>query len=1336
MDAGKPAPWTVTVTNTGTATATGIDAQLDVAGTPATLNGTPASITPGQTVTLTASTPTPAATTSTRTGSLQLTWSDATGNPAQFGPIGGAATVVSRPASALSVLKYVDDTSGAALPADQLQYHVAIENTGNETLTGVTLTDPIDTNSRLVPGTVTATAGTVTSGNTAGDTTVGVDIGDLAAGAQVTVILRVSVADAAPGTTQISNQAAVTSDQTGPVPSDDPTVPGATDPTITPIHTTGTGGGPTNPPPGPTLDGCDPAEGATITDPTTATCTLSPQPGTTVTSWTLTATPVGAPTSETRTLSSGTGTTVTGVLDPTVLDNGQWNLGVTATGSDGGTSTTESMMVVYGRLKLGRLHVTYTDMSVPVAGIPITINRTYDTLDRLHQGAFGQGWTLDLANFRAQTDRPLGEGGWTQTQCGSIIGDPITCLHDTAVHKVTVTWPDGRTETFDLTPKASPPGFTFLNTVAYTPEAGDTSTLEPAPDDQFVMFAGTDNLYVPLTDQVYDPRSFVLVAKDGTRYTIDRTSGLTSAVTVDGHSITVSPDGVTSSAGPSISFQRDSAGRITQVTGPTGDTRGYHYDTDGNLTGYTNGRGQTQTYSYAPGHYLTAIPGGVAQPSQTISFGPDGRVQSITDANGRTTQVSFDLGARTQTVTSPAGDLTTVTTYNPLGDADTISRIGDGQVARTSYTHDPQGRVTSTIDPDGHHSTNTYDTLGNLVSATDAAGVTTKTSYNTLAEPVDTTVGGVVVEHRSYDTQGHLLTDGRPGRTPTSYTYAGGLPATVTDPSGATTTLSYDANRFLSVVSSPAGLVIRVNDAAGRVTSVFDPSGARTGFGYDADGNLTALVGDNGHAQSWNYDAAGEVVSATDKNNRVTRYTYDPSGNLTRSVDRNGAATTYGYDADGRVDQVTIPGAATSIADDAFGRPVSMANPDATVTLSWTLGGRLASETTHYAASAVPDQTVTYVTNGVGQPTSITGQGSTTTYGYDTQGRLATVADSIAGNFGYTYDPASGQLATLSRPNGVDDHLRFDANQRLVARDALNASGDTLNLADYTYNSAGLRDSMTDPTGTHTYTYDANGRLTAVSNPAGSGQVDEAFSYDALGNRTSWNDNPASVVSYNQADQLTGDATTTYGYDNEGNLVSARDRASGATTRYTWDANHQLRTITNPDGTTVSYGYDPLGRRITTTDPGGTSYDVWAGANLRAVVDRSGTVTTRLVTTATVNDTLAITTGGTTTYPLADGLGSTTATTNPTGQVTTRTTYSAYGVPNTPNPTSIAGYTGTQQDPTGLDYNRARYYNPTTGTFLSQDPANPSTRTGTPTEIRLATPTRPASSSPKKRLPR
>src|SRR5690606_37479395 len=52
--------------------------------------------------------------------------------------------------------------------------------------------------------------------------------------------------------------------------------------------------------------------------------------------------------------------------------------------------------------------------------------------------------------------------------------------------------------------------------------------------------------------------------------------------------------------------------------------------------------------------------------------------------------------------------------------------------------------------------------------------------------------------------------------------------------------------------------------------------------------------------------------------------------------------------------------------------------------------------------------------------------------------------------------------------------------------------------------------------------------------------------------------------------------------------------------------------------------------------------------------------------------------------------------------------YDPYGNPlgsyNNASATSNLGFTGEFTDPSGLQYLRARYYNPGTGTFISQDP--------------------------------
>jgi RHS repeat-associated protein len=75
-------------------------------------------------------------------------------------------------------------------------------------------------------------------------------------------------------------------------------------------------------------------------------------------------------------------------------------------------------------------------------------------------------------------------------------------------------------------------------------------------------------------------------------------------------------------------------------------------------------------------------------------------------------------------------------------------------------------------------------------------------------------------------------------------------------------------------------------------------------------------------------------------------------------------------------------------------------------------------------------------------------------------------------------------------------------------------------------------------------------------------------------------------------------------------------------------------------------------------------------------------------------------------YYLADGLGSTMATTDASGNVVNTYAYDPYGATTSstgsqPNPYQFAGQA---TDSTGLQYLRARYYDPATGTFLSSDP--------------------------------
>jgi uncharacterized repeat protein (TIGR01451 family) len=125
------------------------------------------------------------------------------------------------------------DGDGAPSPGDTLQYAVTITNMGSTAASGVTFKDTPDPNNTLIAGSVQTTQGTVISGNAAGDTSVEVDVGLMPAGSTVTVTFWATIDDTIPvGTTQLSNQGQVSSDQLPDEPTDDPNTPLEDDPTV------------------------------------------------------------------------------------------------------------------------------------------------------------------------------------------------------------------------------------------------------------------------------------------------------------------------------------------------------------------------------------------------------------------------------------------------------------------------------------------------------------------------------------------------------------------------------------------------------------------------------------------------------------------------------------------------------------------------------------------------------------------------------------------------------------------------------------------------------------------------------------------------------------------------------------------------------------------------------------------------------------------------------------------------------------------------------------------------------------------------------------------------
>ena len=81
--------------------------------------------------------------------------------------------------------------------------------------------------------------------------------------------------------------------------------------------------------------------------------------------------------------------------------------------SGGNQTVATAGIVVTGQQKPGLFTLSYVDLNVAAAGIPLTVTRTYDSRDKT-QGDFGVGWRLGLNTMRVSPSTMLGSS-WRVT---------------------------------------------------------------------------------------------------------------------------------------------------------------------------------------------------------------------------------------------------------------------------------------------------------------------------------------------------------------------------------------------------------------------------------------------------------------------------------------------------------------------------------------------------------------------------------------------------------------------------------------------------------------------------------------------------------------------------------------------------------------------------------------------------------------------------------------------------------------------------------------------------------------------------------------------------------
>ncbi len=193
------------------------------------------------------------------------------------------------------------------------------------------------------------------------------------------------------------------------------------------------------------------------------------------------------------------------------------------------------------------------------------------------------------------------------------------------------------------------------------------------------------------------------------------------------------------------------------------------------------------------------------------------------------------------------------------------------------------------------------------------------------------------------------------------------------------------------------------------------------------------------------------------------------------------------------------------------------------------------------------------------------------------------------------------------------------------------------------------------------------------------------------------------MVAISNPDYLTSTIESAFTFDDEGRL----NGQTGVNARIPhWDAKGRLNALT-AGGRTDVYLYDPTDHRVRRNGP--TDYYL-EGEHLESV-DTFGKTREKYFRGASIDELVAgyLPDSTSNLIPVLfqhDGTMSVVAISNPNGTTIQTSQYSAFGstINSTGSSISRLKYTGREDDGTGLYYYRARYYDPTIGRFISEDP--------------------------------
>jgi RHS repeat-associated protein len=473
------------------------------------------------------------------------------------------------------------------------------------------------------------------------------------------------------------------------------------------------------------------------------------------------------------------------------------------------------------------------------------------------------------------------------------------------------------------------------------------------------------------------------------------------------------------------------------------------------------------------------------------------------------------------------------------------------------------------IDPQGNTLTLNYDSEMRLVSLTDAVGRQTTFSYGLAANPL-------------------LITE-------------------ITDPFGRSATLTYDADGRLSAITDVLGLTSSfAYDANSLVDAMTTPYGT-TNFAYVAPGaacasglsicrfvQATDPLGYN-EREEWIEPAP---VASSDPSSTVPP---SPPMPLTPTNDYLEYRDSFHWDKNAYVVAGCGGGPPPAGCNYADARDRHFNHDAADTSLKST-----SIESVKYALEnriwfQYPGQTNPILSGSYEKPAAVgrvldDGTTQASQFSYDTANyfELTQAIDPVGRTTSFTYAANAIDLTQIAQTVAggtqatIAQFAYTGANCTVPHRvcSDIDAAGETTT---YTYNAAGQLTSVTNPLNqTTSFQYAPAGDLTTIVNA--DNQTAASFTYDAFDRIRTYTDADGWTVAYgyDAADRITRIAypdgsADLYTWDKL-DLAAYRDRL-GRTWTYAHDADRRLTAVTDPLGNETQFGYDTDGRLTSLTDP-------------------------------------------------------------------------------------------------------------------------------------------------------